>query len=102
MSLSDLASVGSLVSGVAVLVSLVLLYFQLRQLNQQVRQAERNQQASIRHSRVTRGVDIQLARLGPGVAEAWRHGSQSPDEVTQAELGQFLSMCRALFQHNED
>jgi hypothetical protein len=102
MTLSDLASIGSLVSGLAVLVSLVLLYFQLRQLNQQVRQAERNQQASIRHSRVTRGVDIQLARLGPGVADAWRNGSQNPDEVTQTELGQFLSMCRALFQHNED
>jgi hypothetical protein len=41
MSLTDLASIGSLVSGVAVLVSLIYLSLQ-------VKQAERNQQASIR------------------------------------------------------
>lgn len=33
MSRSDLASLGSFVSGFAVLVSLVFLYFQLRQMN---------------------------------------------------------------------
>ena len=102
MSLSDLASVGSLVSGLAVLVSLVLLYFQLRQLNQQVRQSERNQQASIRHSRVTRTVDMHLARANPGVTDAWRRGLQHPDEITQTELTQFLSLCRAQFDHVED
>jgi hypothetical protein len=47
MSLSDLAALGSFVSGVAVLVSLVFLYFQLRQVGAQVQQAERNQQAMI-------------------------------------------------------
>ena len=76
MSLSDLASLGSFVSGLAVLISLVLLFFQLRQLNQQVRQTERNQQASIRHGRITRGVDIQLARADPGAADAWRRGER--------------------------
>ena len=44
MSLSDLASIGSLVSGVAVLGSLIYLALQ-------VRQTDRNQQAAIRHSR---------------------------------------------------
>jgi hypothetical protein len=42
MSLSDLASLGSFVSGAAVLVSPVFLYFQLRQLSGQVKQAEKN------------------------------------------------------------
>jgi hypothetical protein len=83
MSLSDLASVGSLVSGVAVLGSLIYLALQ-------VRQTERNQQASIRHSRVTRIVDMQLARLDPGVGDAFRRGLQNPDEITQTELDQFL------------
>jgi len=32
MTLSDLASIGSLISGLAVLASLVFLYFQLRQM----------------------------------------------------------------------
>src|SRR5215469_13035796 len=58
MSLSDLASLGSFVSGVAVLASLVFLYFQLRQIGLQVKQAEKNQQASIRQARVTRGVEM--------------------------------------------
>jgi hypothetical protein len=95
MSLSDLASVGSLVSGVAVLGSLIYLALQ-------VRQADRNQQASIRHSRVTRSVDIQLALIDPGVAAAFRHGLQNPDEITQTEVAQFLSACRAFFHNFED
>ena len=41
MSLTDLASLGSLVSAIAVLISLIYLSLQ-------VKQAERNQQASIR------------------------------------------------------
>jgi hypothetical protein len=102
MSLSDLSSIGSLVSGVAVLVSLVLLFFQLRQLNQQVRQAERNQQASIRHSRITRVVDFNLTQADPRVADAWRRGSQSPDDITQTEVSQFQALCRAMFLHLED
>jgi hypothetical protein len=102
MSLSDLASIGSLVSGVAVLASLVLLFFQLRQLNRQVLQTDRNQQAAIRHSRVTRHVEILLARLGPGLADAWQHGSRNPDMITQTELNQYLTLCRAWFAHLED
>ena len=47
MTLSDLASIGSLVSGAAVLGSLIYLALQ-------VRQTDRNQMAAIRHSRVTR------------------------------------------------
>ena len=43
MSLSQLAEIGSFTSGVAILASLIFLYFQLRQINQQVKQAEKNQ-----------------------------------------------------------
>jgi hypothetical protein len=95
MSLSDLASIGSLVSGAAVLGSLIYLALQ-------VQHADRNQQASIRHSRITRVVDILNARLGPDVADAWRHGVQNPDEITQTEVTQFLTMCTAYFAHLED
>ena len=95
MSLSDLASLGSLVSGVAVLISLVYLALQ-------VRQTERNQQISIRHSRVSRTVDLHLALADPAVANAWLHGLGSPQEITQTELRQFTNLCRALFFHFED
>lgn len=47
MSLSDLAALGGFVSGFGVLVSLVFLYFQLRQLNFQARQNARHTQALI-------------------------------------------------------
>ena len=50
MSLSDLASIGSLVSGVAVLVSLIYLALQ-------VRQAEKNQRAVLNQGYITRVTD---------------------------------------------
>jgi hypothetical protein len=95
MSLSTLASLGSFVSGFAVLASLVYLALQ-------VRQTERNQQISIRHSRVSRTVELHLALADPAVADAWLHGSGSPQKITQTELSQFTNLCRALFFHFED
>jgi hypothetical protein len=95
MSLSDLASLGSFVSGFAVLTSLIYLALQ-------VRQAERNQQVSIRHSRVSRTVELHLALADPAVADAWLHGTVSPQEITQTELSQFINLCRAHFFHFED
>ena len=95
MSLSDLASVGSFVSGFAVLTSLIYLALQ-------VRQTERNQQISIRHSRVSRTVELHVALADHAAADAWLHGSGSPQEITQTELSQYISLCRALFFHFED
>ncbi len=95
MSLSDLASVGSFVSGFAVLISLIYLALQ-------VRQTERNQQISIRHSRVSRIVELHVALADPGMADAWLHGLGRPQAITQTELVQFINLCRALFFHFED
>ncbi|MES1205652.1 MAG: hypothetical protein ABUS79_06910 [Pseudomonadota bacterium] len=95
MSLSDLAALGSFISGIAVLISLIYL-------SSQVRQTKRNQQIAIRHSRVSRIVELQLALANPGVAGAWLHGSGSPQGLTQTELSQFINLCRALFFHFED
>ena len=95
MSLSDLASLGSFVNGLAVLISLVYLSLQ-------VRQTKRNQQIAIRHSRASRIVELQRALADPGVAEAWLHGSGSPLEITQTEVSQYMNLCRALFFHFED
>jgi hypothetical protein len=95
MTLSDLASLGSFVSGFAVLFSLIYLALQ-------VRQTERNQQISIRHSRVSRTVELHVALADPAVATTWLHGSGSPQEITQTELSQFTHLCRAHFFHFED
>ncbi len=95
MSLSDLASVGSFVSGFAVLISLIYLALQ-------VKQTKRNQQIAIRHSRASRVVELHLALANAAVADAWLHGSGSPEALTPIELGQFNNLCRALFFHFED
>jgi hypothetical protein len=95
MSLSDLAALGSFVSGLAVLVSLIYLALQ-------VRWTKRNQQIAIRHSRATRVVELHLALADIAVADAWLHGSASPQETTQTEVSQFNNLCRALFFHFED
>ncbi len=95
MSLSALASLGSFVSGFAVLISLIYLALQ-------VRQTERNQQISIRHSRVSRTVELHVALADPAVALAWLHGTGSPQQITRTELSQFTHLCRAHFFHFED
>jgi hypothetical protein len=102
MSLSDLAALGSFVSGFAVLVSLVFLYFQLRQISAQVLQGERNQQASIRAIRVSRIIDIFLALAEPSIADAVsKVGAGSPD-VSDSQIRQFNFYCSARFRNAED
>ncbi len=58
MTLSDIASIGSLISGVAVLVSLAYLALQ-------VRQTERNQRASIHQGASERSANLVLALSSP-------------------------------------
>jgi hypothetical protein len=95
MSLSDLAALGSFVSGFAVLISLIYLALQ-------VRQTERNQQISIRHSRASRTVDLHLALADPAMADAWLHGCRGSQQISQTELSQYINLCRAHFFHFED
>jgi len=95
MSLSDLASIGNLVSGIAVLISLIYLALQ-------VRQAERNQQASIRQGRATRAVDIILAAGDPSYAEALPKGTAGAADITPAEFGQFAAIYGAFLASAED
>jgi hypothetical protein len=102
MSLSDLASIGSFVSGVAVLASLAFLYFQLRQLSEQVKQAERNQSAIIQQGRVARSSD-QLFRLAdPHLAGVWLKAVTTPESLTDEEAFQFLLILTAMVRAAED
>jgi hypothetical protein len=95
MTLSDLASIGSLISSVAVLVSLVYLSLQIRQ-------AERLQQASIRQNRTTRIVDISYSLIDPSAAEAVSKGLVGAEDISATQLAQFTSYCRAAFYGAED
>jgi len=102
MSLTDLASLGSFASGVAVLVSLVFLYFQLRQVGEQVRQAEKNQRAIIQQGRVARSSD-QLFRLADAsLAAIWMKALSAPESLTSDEAFQFLLIQTAMLRSVED
>jgi hypothetical protein len=95
MSLTDLAAIASLISSFAVLISLIYLALQ-------VRQAEKNQQASIRQGRATRAVDIILAAGDPALAEALPKGVAGAPDLTQAEFGQFNAIYGAFLASAED
>lgn len=95
MSLTDLASLGSFVSAIAVLISLIYLSLQ-------VKQAERNQQASIRSTRVTRIVDIHMGLAEPSLSDAVAKGGAGASDVTDTEVRQFIFYCAARFYNAED
>ena len=102
MSLTDLASIGSFVNGAAVLVSLIFLYFQLRQLGAQIKQAERNQRATIAQTRADRGVEMMLSTTNPSLAAATMKAMTGAADLTLNELTQFTFYARALFMNTED
>src|SRR5215470_13080603 len=102
MSLSQLGEIGSFVSGVAILTSLIFLYFQLRQINHQVKQAEKNQQSVIRQGRATRTAGILMAGTDPSLADAFVKGTFGADDISPTQLSQFSAACRATFINSED
>lgn len=79
MSLSDLASFGTFISGVAVVVSLIYLALQ-------VRHAEKTQRALMHQARAERLINAGLASMQPEIA----------DTVTKMVNGEELSPSEAL------
>jgi hypothetical protein len=102
MSLADLAALGSFVSGVAVLVSLIFLYYQLRQISEQVKQAEKHQRAAIGQGRVNRMVELSLRTVETDFGVAMANVLTNSEKLTAHELFQFLHYARALFLNAED
>ncbi len=95
MTLSDLSNVGSLVSGLAVLGSLIYL-------GRQLKQAERNQQATIRQNRILRAVELMMGKLDPSVAVAVARGTAGDVDITATQLLQFTAYAEAYYLHAED
>lgn len=102
MTLSDLASIGSLVSGVAVLASLVFLYHQLRQIGAQIKQAEKNQMASIRSERTSRTLSTLNALIEPSMADAYYKGMAADEDMSPTQIRQFSTYCMSWFYNVED
>jgi len=95
MSLADLASLGSFVSAFAVLISLIYLSLQ-------VKQSERNQQSSIRATRVTRIVDIYMRLAEPTLSDAVIKAGAGESTVSDTQVHQFMFYCGARFYNAED
>src|ERR1700680_554478 len=95
MPLSDLASIGSFVSGVSVLVTLAFLLAQIRQAN-------RNQRAIVLQGRATRIADVLLRVIDPSLLSAWTMGLRGAAEIGPDEHFQFMYMARARFLSLED
>jgi hypothetical protein len=95
MTLSDIASIGSLVSGVAVLISLIYLSIQ-------VKQAERNQRALMQQGRADRVSDNSLRMADPELSDIFRRGRSGDEGLDPAELHQFAMLCRCGFVSGED
>ncbi|HEY3798582.1 MAG TPA: hypothetical protein VGL58_09530 [Caulobacteraceae bacterium] len=102
MSISDLAALGSFVSSIAVLVSLGLLYFQLRQLTAQVRQADRFQQTLVKQARTSRLMEVNARVTDSDFAAALSRVTANGDDVTMLDWTRFNAHARAIFQNGED
>ena len=95
MTLSDLSNIGSLVSGLAVLGSLIYL-------GRQLKQAERNQQATIRQNRILRAVEVMMGKLDPSVADAVSKGTAGDADITATQFLQFTAYAEGYYLHAED
>lgn len=95
MSLSDLASLGSFVSGISVLATLAFLLVQIRQANQ-------NQRAIIQQGRASRIADFLLTVIDPSLLPAWTMGLRGEVDIGPDRYFQFMYMARARFLSVED
>jgi hypothetical protein len=95
MSLSDLAAIGSFVSGVAVLASLIFVGFQLRQNTQAVRAA-----ASQAHSQNWQQITMSVVESGE-FARIWRLGLADIECLTDDERVRFYAFAGATLRFFE-
>lgn len=92
MTLSDLAAIGSFVSGVAVVVTLILLLLQMRQNTQAVRAAASQAHAANFQNQLTPlAANAQNARM-------FRLGIGGVEQLNEDERTQFLLICSGIFR----
>ncbi len=95
MTLSDLASIGSLISGVAVLLSLIYLGIQTRQ-------NVRHSQALIQQGRAARIADTALRLAELRESDAIDKCFNGSPDVSAKDVARFLFICRAILVSAED
>jgi hypothetical protein len=95
VSLSDLAAIGSFVSGVAIVVTLVFLLMQLRQTN-------RNQRSLMQQARTARISETILRCTEPFLSEAMVRGFRGDVTMEPAQIQSFFRQLSALVYNYED
>ena len=95
MTLEDLSSLGSFVSGVAVLISLVYLSLQ-------VKQAEKNQRALMQQGRANRISENCFNMAEPGLCAVYFKGLRGDETLTAGEIDQFIMILRGALISAED
>jgi hypothetical protein len=95
MTLSDIATVASIVSSVALTISLVYVALQ-------VRQAEKNQRGLMQQGRANRLTADLMQLAEPQLASIWVRGLHAPETLEGEELERYLLLCRAAFISGED
>jgi len=95
MSLSDLAAVGSLISGIAVFLSFIFLALQLRQAN-------RNQRSLMQQARTARNVEILLKMADPGISETLAQANTNCAAMSDPKIWSFYGFGAAVFWSYED
>jgi hypothetical protein len=95
MSLSNLASIGSLISSTAVILSIIFLALQIRQAN-------RNQRSLIQQARTDRNVLILLKMTEPAVSEMLAEADGQRVAPNPAKIWSFYGFAAAVFWSYED
>jgi hypothetical protein len=95
MSLADLAEIGSFISALAVLGSLVYL-------SRQLSQADRNQQATIRAARIDRIISILMTTADATLVDASTKGPHGAGDLTDQQVRQFITYAQARLYNAED
>ena len=95
VTLNDLASIGSFVSGFAVVISLIYLGLQIRQNT-------KHSQALIQQGRAARIADTSLRSAELRADEAIDRCFNGSTDVSAKDVARFLFICRAIFISAED
>ncbi len=95
MSLSDLAALGSFVSGVAVVITLVFLLVQTRQ-------TLKNQRSLMQQGRTARIVDLIFRQTDPALMDVMVRGRAGDSTLEPLQIETFLNVARASLISMED
>ncbi len=95
MTLSDIATVGNIVSSAALTISLVYVALQ-------VRQAEKNQRGLMQQGGANRLTTDLMHIAQPHMASVWIKGLNAPETLAGEDLERYLLICRAAFISGED